>query len=535
MLLALARAGLAQSNQDPAIDVRISNAANMQVLGREGAYPDGVNGAAFLTTVCNDGSVTVPWLQPMNPNHPVIGFLVVAARNGRLEQISDRSFVKHGFFAANTVGCGRPCEQPPGQLGLALGIGCSDTYGVGNNGDGFWLGPPDEIDPWLGVWDPVCSYFDRGEPSVGSPGDCNGQRSLTRTMVNALGHVAHRIRLKDADLAAPGTLYYQGQYVVRGEPGTARDNNLTSREFSATWDGLAWQTSDVGSLLQGTVLQRWEGAEIAAASNGGDDGTVYAAVKVTGPVDGFYRYEYALQNRDNLRGVAALRIPFCPGARVRALGFRDADDDPLNDWDASATAGEVVFATASSPLRWNSLYNFWFECDAAPTAGAVALDAFDPGPGAGTLSTSLSTPQRLDNAFLGAGCSVGPAPTLFAEGTPPRAAIGNATFALTSTGNAPLQPSRLRFGLSSGSTLIDGCTLWIGPTLASTFATSIRTSDATGRATHPVPIPPDVTLEGLEVGFQAISRRPGSGVLLGLFELSDALRVHVGNAPPTCP
>lgn len=535
LLLVLPPVASAQSNQDPAIDVRISNAGNIQVLGREGVYPDGVNGAAFLTTVCNDGSVTVPWLQPMNPNHPVIAFLVVAARNGRLEQISDRSFVKHGFFAANTVGCGRPCEQPSGQLGLALGIGCSDTYGTGNNADGFWLGPPEEVDPWLGVWEPACSYFDRGEPSVGPPGDCNGQRSLTRTMVNALGPVGHRVRLKDADLAASGTLYYQGQYVVRGEPGTARDDNLTSREFSATWDGLAWQTADVGTLLQGTVLNRWAGAEIASASNGGDDGTVYVAVKVSGPVDGFYRYEYALHNRDSFRGVGALRIPICPQARVRALGFRDADDDPANDWSAVVVPGEVAFSTGVAPLRWNSLDNFWFECDAAPTPGVVALDAFDPGPGAPTVSASLATPQRLDSVFLGGGCAVGPPPTLFPEGTPPRAEIGNATFALVSTGNAPLQPSRLRYGLQAGSTLIDGCPLWIGPSLASTFATSVAVSDATGRATHPVPIPPDVTLEGLEVGFQAVSRRPGGGVLLGLFELSDALRVHVGNVAPTCP
>jgi hypothetical protein len=524
---------LAQSNQDPAIDVRIANAANIQVLGREGVHPDGVNAVAFGTTVCNDGSVTVPWLQPMNENHPVIAFLVVAERGGRLEQISGRSFVKHGFFAANTVGCGRPCQQPPGQIGLELGIGCSDTYATSNNGDGFWLGPPDEVDPWLGTWDNMCSYFDRGEPSVPAPQDCDRTRSLTRAMVTALGPVGHRVRLKDADLAAPGRLYYQGQYVVRGEPGVARDNNLSSREFSATWNGSTWQVSDVGALLQGTVLQRWTGAEIAPASNGDDDGTVHAAVVVSGPVDGFYRYEYALHNRDNLRGVGALRIPVCPGARVRAPGFHDADDDPSNDWSASVATGEVVFATATAPLRWNSLYNFWFECDAAPAAGALTLDAFEPGPGAASLATMLSAPLRPDSVFLGAGCALGTPPTLFVEGTPPRAEIGNATFALASTGNAPLQPHWLRYGLQPGSMAIGACTLWIG-SLASTTPSTLVASDATGRATHPLPIPPDPVLEGLEVGFQSAGWRPG-GAVLGRLELSDALLVHVGNTAPFCP
>jgi 5-hydroxyisourate hydrolase len=204
-------------------------------------------------------------------------------------------------------------------------------------------------------------------------------------------------------------------------------------------------------------------------------------VRVTGPFEGFHRYEYALHNRDNRRGVGALRIPVCPGARVRALGSRDGDGDPAGDWSATVGASEIVFATASDPLRWNSLDNFWFECDAAPAPALLGLDAFDPGPGASALGLELSAPLRLANAFLGAGCALGTPPTLFAEGDPARAEIGYATFALVSTGNAPLQPHGLRMGLVTGSTVLGGCTIWIGPSLTQVVTTSAVLSDVTGR------------------------------------------------------
>ena len=32
------------------------------------------------------------------------------------------------------------------------------------------------------------------------------------------------------------------------------------------------------------------------------------------------------------------------------------------------------FAGVDNPLEWNTLYNFWFDCTAAPTAGTVQLD-----------------------------------------------------------------------------------------------------------------------------------------------------------------
>jgi len=524
----------AQSNQVPGMDVRLSNMRAIEALGREGVFPNGRNGVAIETTVCNEGTVEVPWMEAMNVHHPTIAFLVAAVRNGRMEQISDRSYVKHGFFALNGNGCQLNCV-PPGVIGTMLGVGCTDTYATANNGDNYYLGAPDEIDPWLGVWNRQCSFFDRGFPDVGAPANCDGHRSLTHQMATNLGVVGNRVHLSDEDLVIGGELYFQGQYIVEGLPESARDDVLASRPFGASWGGSRWTLTQNGAFVPGSILKRWSGATLTANTNGGDDGLVYVALKVTGPVAGFYHYEYALHNRDNARGVGALRIPLCAGARVRNLAFRDIDLDAGNDWTATVSPTEIEFATASAPLRWNTLYNFSFDSDAAPADGALSLAEFAAGPGLAQFSVPAQAPLALYNAYLGAGCAQGTPPTLYAFGSPARAELGNASFGLVSTGNAPSQPNQLYFGTQPGSVTLQGCTLWMGPTVAGLRHASTVLSDAGGVATHPGAIPNDLALEGQSFRMQAVGRHPGQGALFSSFELSDGLLVRVGNAIPGCP
>jgi hypothetical protein len=263
-----------------------------------------------------------------------------------------------------------------------------------------------------------------------------------------------------------------------------------------------------------------------------DDGRLYVGAKVSGPVDGFYHYEIAVHNRDNARGVGALRVPLCAGARVRATGFGDVDTDAANDWSASVVGNELVFAGSTNPLEWNTIFNFWFDCDAAPVPGALALDPARPGPGLPSVAVAASVPLGLYNAFSGAGCARGTPPTLFAAGSPARALLGNGSFALHSAGNAPLQPSYLYFARRPGPFSFRGCPVRMDP---SHVLVSLVPSDASGLAVHASPIPSAVALEGLDAWLQAVSRNPGSGILLRDYDLSDGLRVRVGNAIPDCP
>lgn len=529
LALLLPAAVHAQQNANPSVDVLLGALTDLSVMGRTGAFPNGTNGCALETTACNQGSQNVPWQQAMDPDHPFIAFLLARESDGRFEQISDRSYVKHAFFALSNSFCGGNCQ---GTNGTSLGVGCSDTYSRTNNGDLFWLGPPDEIDPWSGLWNPVCSHFDRGEPPVPPPGDCNGLRSLSLTQVQLLGDVSHRIRVRDAEFNTPGTFWYQAMYVVATEPEANRGGNLGSRGFTPVWTGTRWDLVDGGPLLYGSVLDRWSGATVASSTNGGDDGRLYVATKVTGPVEGFYHYEIAVHDRDNARGVGAVRIPVCPGARVRGLGFGDIDTNAANDWSASVVGSEIVFSGPSNPLRWNSIFNFWFDSDAAPAPGAYALDQAAPGPGLASVAVSGSAPLELFNVFAGSGCALDTPPSLFAAGNPPRALLGNASFALHSTGNAPLQPSLLYFSRQPGPFPFLGCSVWMG---MNHTLVGMTQSDALGLAVHAAPIPNNLALEGLDAYLQIVGRDPRNGILARNYELSDGLRVRMGNVLGGCP
>lgn len=390
----LSSASFAQPNVIPGTDVSLGALGTLSGLTHIGAFPNGEHAFAMSTTSCNLGTVNVPWLAPMQANHPFISFLVVREMDGRMVQISDRSWVKHGFFALSNSQC-TPCQNPSN--GTFLGVGCSDTYAVANNSDNNFLAPPDEINPWTGVWDPVCSFFDMGQPPVSAPANCNGQKSPI-TPVDTLGA---RVRISDQELNTPNsTFYFQSQYVIRGEPEANRNNNVGSRSFVPVWSGSKWNPSVPGTstnpLIPGTVLARWTGATVTSVKNGNDDGRVYLAVVTKDLGNGITRYEYAAHNRDNARGIDEIRIPVCPGATITNFGFHDVDDSAANDWTFTRTGAEAVFTAApGNALRWNSIYNIWFDCDAGPSANQnVVLAEADAGPGAETMLLTSTAPMQ---------------------------------------------------------------------------------------------------------------------------------------------
>lgn len=523
-----------QSNTVPGMDVGLFSLGSVKALGREGTFPDGVSGCAIATTSCNPGSVKIPWFEPMNPNHPFISPILAREMNGRFVQISDRSYIKHGFFATNLDQCGT-CQYPGS--GNYLGINCSDTYSTNNNGDNYYLGPPDEIDPWLGVWDPICSHFDKGEPPVPPPADCDGKRSFTEAQADALGPVGHRVRVLDQDFNFPdATYYFQGMYTITGEAESLRDNNLCTRFFIPSWNGSRWiltVPSTGNTQVYGSILQRWSGATVTSNTNGGDDGRVYVAVRVTGPDHGLYHYEYAVHNRDNQRGVATFRVPVCSSARVLNLGFRDVDQDATNDWTAARSATEIEFSTLGNPLLWNSFYNFWFDSDAAPAAGDVLMDQFKSGTGAPMITVGTTAPVELNNVYLGDGCSAIASPLLFATGNPDKALLGNATFGLQITGNAPLSLSFLIASGFAGTTALTGtCNLYMAPT--GILILGVFPADGTGTTTIAAPIPNDPSLEGVTVYVQTADAVAG-GALWSQYDLSNGLAVRIGNTNPGCP
>ena len=390
----LGTTAVGQSNTVPGRTVNLYDVSSPRFWGRAGpAHPNGAIGFTSANYICNPGTVTFPMIGAMNTEHPKFATMVTRLDGDRMVQISDWSYVKHAFGSLNwNVGPCQPCNDP-GTWSI-MGIGCFDVYDSGTNGNRVYLGPPGEVDPWLGTWDPIGSYFDRGDPDVGPPQNTDGVRSLSSSQINAFDVVKNRVIVQEQDLLVPGALlFYQMHVILEGEDVNNRANNLRSRGLDLTWDGSTWNAANVGASQGGSVLNFWPGATLNLGGNGNDDGRFAVASKVTGPVGGLYRYEYAVHNIDNHRGGASFRIPLSAAVTVQNAGFRDIDTNSLNEWTFSQTASELSWtASATNPLDWNTIYNFYFDCDTAPGQGGILIDQARIGPGALSVTVVSEVP-----------------------------------------------------------------------------------------------------------------------------------------------
>lgn len=506
----------AQSNSRGAgYDAQLSEISSARAWGRRGAaYPNGQVGVSFQNQLCNPGTINIEWRAPMLPDHPKFGFLVARTENGRIVQISDWSYCKHAFYALSSPSvCGGTCQSTNGSQ---LGVSCSDIYSNSNNGSRTYLGPPSEIDPWLGTWNPVGSYFDVGDPATGT-GAADGVRSLNTTGFDA---VKNRVTINEQSLvgATAGSLFFQIFVICEGEPVANRDDNLRSRPFTLTWGGTSWTAATTGTSTYGSVLSRWTGATSAQGQNGNDDGRFEVAVKVSGPVDGRWHYEYAVLNIDNSRGGAAFRLPLCQGATVSNLGFRDIDQDPLNNWTAAVQGSELVWSTGSNAQNWNQLFNFWFDSDVAPVAGNATIDQARIGAGANAVLVATQVPGLQPAVVLGAGCGT-PSFELRANGVP---SAGNAAFALDVFG-APNSGLFAFYSFASANLPIAaGCTQYLNTSLIGTHGFVF--TDGAGRASIPLGVPAGFAPADL---YWQAAQLQTNGPVFGMFGLSNGLQVRL--------
>ena len=529
-LVALAAAApvLAQSNAIPGTDVNIYGLHTATFSGREGpAYPNGTAGLIIGHRMGNCGSVPIPWDgvagSTMQDQSIMIAFMLtrVDAGDGRIVQVNRNSFCKHSrvaFNLGNSI-CGS-CQN--GSFGF-FHVNCYDAYGTSFNGNQYNLGPTSEIDPWLGTWEPRGSYFDIGDP--GQPGFPLPADSVQSMTTSGFGSVKNRMECPEQELIQPGSFFAQNQVVVKGEPLANRANNLVTRGMSISWNGTAWTHALTASEVQSTVLDRWPGASVAMAGNGSDDGRFAVAVKVTGPVNGLWHYEYAVHNIDNARGGGSLRIAMCPTARVENIGFRDPDQNGANDWSSSRTATSLEFtAPLDNPMNWNHIYNFWFDCDAAPGSGDVHIDAARLGAGAITVDIATTVPVLLGTEYLGDGCGAPTEPAIYANGAPSSPNPGYAII-------AQLDPFAVGvLGFSSTDVnlpLGNGCTAYIDSQL---LATAALFADGAGMAGFSLAIPPG--LVPIDFTCQAFELVTG-GPVLGFLEASNGLKIRA--AGTGCP
>ena len=399
----------AQSNIVNGLDGAIIDISSLTYWGRRGPTNNGEVGMSFRNEMCNPGSVDIPWFAAMQPNHPWFGFIIARVHNDKIEQINEWSFCKHAWLSLNyTVnGCGAPCNTSTS--GSLMGVGCGDAYGAGNNANRADLGPPEEINPWLGTWNPLGSYFDIGDPAQANyPQPADGIDSLA---TNIFDSVDNRCTVKEQDLLVSGAEYYYAiQLVLNGEDVNLRDDNIAYRGFNPNQSGGTWFFSNNGGMQLGTVLEAWQGSTIEAGGNGGDDGRFFVASKVTPLGGGQYHYEYAVHNVDNSRGGATFEVPIDAGATATNFTFGDLDSNAANDWTAARVNNRIVFSApvGQNALEWNTIYNFGFDADIVPGTSLADIVQARPGPGATSVQVQTEVPGGTTIATVntfGAGCA----------------------------------------------------------------------------------------------------------------------------------
>jgi len=509
----------AQSNSIPGSDVMVYDVGWPSAYGRVGApYPNGTAGFVIGHSMSNCGSVHIPWQGTvggqMVDNHVRIAFLLARESDGRMVQVSGKSFMKHSRIAFNFSGSAPcfPCQSGPSNH---FRIGCYDIYSAGFNGNQQTLGPTTELNPWLGTWNPLGSYFDIGDPGqAGYPAPADSVQSLN---TSGFTPVKNRMNVPEQELIIPGQFYGQNQVSIIGEPVANRDNNQVSRPVNISWGGSSWSINLLGSSQMGSVLEQWTGATSTLGGNGNDDGRFRVAVKVTGPVNGMWHYEYAVQNVDNDRGGASLRIPVCADARVENIGFRDIDQDSFNQWAINRQGGELSFlASANNPLDWNTFYNFWFDSDAAPSTGSVTIDQARLGPGALSVNVGTTIPGLLGTRYLGDGCG-GPT-SIEANGVP---SSPNAAYGLDIAGGGSNFAVVAFAGSAANIPVGGGCDLLINNTQL--IISDFIQLNASGTFHYAVPIP--AALAPTDLSVQVAEFYTG-GPFLGYGSLSNGLTIR---------
>lgn len=370
------------------LDVKLGFLSNVDERGREGTYPNGLAGVSMSTTSCNVGNVDVPWLAPMDEDHPGIAMALYRETDTgdytTFEQIGF-SGMKHGFFALSNSDCD-PCQHHSD--GSFLGVGCSDTYGVGNNADRTWLAPRNEWNPYLGTWECTGSHFAGGQP------DCERRHGGS-------GHdgVEHRVVVHDSDLDnANSTYYYEAYYVVRDDD--FKMNNSGSKRCTMQWGGSGWDFNTPSSnnpLVEGPVLLRWDADLHTWIKAETDDGNVILSVKVTDLDLGLYHYEYALYNFDCDRRIGSITIPVNDAGNITDIEFHDGDQDATNDWQFTLGSNALTFETETfeqnenaNALMFGWLFNFRFNADAPPQTVNASLGLWKPGNGDAVLGETLA-------------------------------------------------------------------------------------------------------------------------------------------------
>lgn len=348
-------------------DVIVGNLYQTAFWGTSGSI------AAFSvgTVSCNTGDEWLNWQSNTN-QHPVIGANMYRLKSGRFEQIG-QSWLKHGFFALSEGLCYNDCQ---GTDGTHLGVHCSDPYSASLNGQQFNLGPKYQVDAHFGFF----TY-----PPASPPYS---------------GNIARRLQVLESDLdmvANAGSLYFvEGQYVAPDDAAAGnQDNNASYRRVVVSGSSGTWSLGLTSTTQrEQAAIRAWKDNDSSVVETDiriPGEGLFVMGAKVTDLNDGYWHYEYAVQNINSDRSARAFSVPVDPTAKIKNVGFRDVpyhSGEPWLglDWQVVVNNGFISWSTAdhgtnpvANALRWGTLYNFRFDANRPPQTSDIVLSMFKAG------------------------------------------------------------------------------------------------------------------------------------------------------------
>ena len=322
-----------------------------------------------------------------NDQHPfLIWNLYRFNADGSIEQIG-RSGVKHAFVSVN-VGCQDSCDHLGGH---ALGRGCGDTYGTGNNDSPWDMGPRSEIVPASGtwgrcgsIWDPDCTGNDTGNDND----DWTQRRKTHESQVDPAANTGATYMMDSWYLARQDINIYNSMATVTGTP---------------HYSGGQWSFTGQSNFRLGAAIDRWvdPASPPANAMNtelAVNEGHAKVAVKVTDLGDGTWRYDYAIMNFDFARAVVQPQGPghgpdprvvsnkgfdsfsVPSGGTIGATTFSNGTVDDAGAWSAATTDGITTWtAPDGGTLDWGTMYSYSITSSSAPVAGSATLHVAQDG------------------------------------------------------------------------------------------------------------------------------------------------------------
>jgi len=349
-----------------------------------------------------------------NDQHPfLIWNLYRIDANGGLRQIG-ASGVKHAFLTVNS-GCISQCGGSH-----QLGLGCSDTYGVGNNDSPSDMGPRSEIIPATGQWGRCGSIYDT---------NCDGVQ-------NSSGNTAWTQRMKVpekklAHAAGDGNSFlFESWYIARDDINIY--NSMATLSVNPQFSGSQWALTGATGYRLGAAIDRWvdpanPGPNAKNVELSVPEGHAKVAVKVTDLGNGQWRYHYAVMNFDfaraetqgsepNLRvlsnrGFDRFSVSVPAGVTILSPSSDVGDESSATNWRARIADGAITWSTDASvggigsstrppattlpTLDWGTLYAFSFISTSPPADASAILHVATAGsPAQFEVQTLAPSPQQ---------------------------------------------------------------------------------------------------------------------------------------------